>query len=379
LTGSSVGLEAGSFRTRKRIDVKRFEERLERLRKLGAEKGLEGFFLVSEANLRYFAGFSPLAIKRLAGIVVPVGDEEPVLIVPRLEEEKAVKFSFFKDIRSYSDAEDPAKLLGKVASELKLTKGIIGVESFLPFKFFRMLKEEAPTLEIMDASDVFQKLRSAKSPEEVFLMKKAARIVVKGIEAGTEAARAGTSELAIAFEIERRIKELGSESVPFSTVLSGKNSALPHGSTSSRKVRKGDAVVMDIAATFRGYYADVTRTIFIGKASQKQRKIYEIVLKAQKSAVKFVKPGVRACEVDGVARGVISESGYDKFFTHRTGHGLGLEVHEEPYISQTNEAVLELGMTFTVEPGIYLPDKFGVRIEDDVVVTKKGQAMLSEM
>lgn len=359
--------------------IKRFEERFGRLRKLADEHDIEGFFVVSEPNMRYFTGFSALAIERLAGIVIPVDAKEPVLIVPKLEWEKAMKFSFFKDIRSYSDAENPAKLLGKVVSELKLTKGTLGIESFLPFKFYKMLKEEAPSLEVKDASDVFQKLRSVKSTKEINLMKRAAKIVVKGIEAGIEIVKAGTSELSVAFEIERRIKESGCESVPFTIVLSGKNSALPHGSTSKRKIRRGDAVVIDIAATFKGYYADVTRTVFVGGASQKQKKIYEIVLRAQESAVKFVKPEVKACEVDEIARKIISEAGYGEFFTHQTGHGLGLEVHEDPYISQTNETTLELGMTFTVEPGIYLPDKFGVRIEDDVAVTEKGRTVLSKL
>jgi len=356
-----------------------FEKRLGRLRRLADEQDIEGFFVASEPNMRYFTGFSALAIERLAGIVIPVNAEEPVLIVPKLEEEKAMKFSFFKDIRSYTDAESPAKLLGKVVSELNLTKGTMGIESFLPFKFYRMLKETAPSLEVKEASDIFQKLRSVKSAEEINLMKGAAKIVVKGIKAGIETVKAGTNELSVAFEIERKIKESGGEFVPFCIVLSGENSALPHGSTSKRKIRRGDAVVMDIGATFKGYYADITRTVFVGEASQKQMRVYDIVLRAQESAVKFVKPQVKACEVDETARKIITEAGYGEFFTHRTGHGLGLEVHEEPYISQTNETTLEPGMTFTIEPGIYLPNKFGVRIEDDVTVTEEGRTVLSKL
>ena len=290
-----------------------------------------------------------------------------------------MKLSFFKDTRSYTGAENPATLLGKVVSELNLTKGTLGIESFLPFKFYKMLKEVAPSLEVKEASDIFQKLRSVKSTEEINLMKGAAKIVIKGTKAGIEKVKTGTSELSVAFEIERKIKESGGESVPFCIVLSGENSALPHGSTSKRKIRRGDAVVMDIGATFEGYYADVTRTVFVGEVSQKQRKVYDIVLRAQESAVKFVKPQVKACEVDETARKIITEAGYGEFFTHRTGHGLGLEVHEEPYISQTNETTLEPGMTFTVEPGIYLPNKFGVRIEDDVVVTERGRTVLSKL
>jgi len=356
-----------------------FERKLKRLKELADKQEIDGFFVVSEPNMRYFTGFSALAIERLAGLVVPVNGEEPVLVVPKLEEEKALKFSFFKDIRSYSDAENPAELLGKVLRELKLTKGKLGIEGSLPFKFYKMLKDVAPSLEVVDTSDVFQKLRSKKSVEEIRLMKKAACIVVKGIKAGIESIKVGTTELKVAFEIEREIKESGGESVPFCIVLSGENSALPHGNTSKRKIKKGDAVVMDIGATFNGYYADVTRTVFVGEASRKQREVYETVLKAQENAVKTVKPQVKARKVDETARKIITEAGYGEFFTHRTGHGLGLEVHEEPYISQANETPLEPGMTFTVEPGIYLPNKFGVRIEDDVAVTEKGRTVLNKL
>ena len=154
-----------------------FEKRLVRLRKLADEQDIEGFFMASELNMRYFTGFSALAIERLAGIVIPVTAKEPVLIVPKLEEEKARTLSFFKDVRSYTDAENPGKLLGKVVGELNLTKGTLGIESFLPFKFYKMLKETAPSLGVKEASDIFQKLRSVKSTEEINLMKRAAKIV----------------------------------------------------------------------------------------------------------------------------------------------------------------------------------------------------------
>lgn len=356
-----------------------FEKRIEKLRGMAEEHGIDGFFVYSEPNMRYFTGFSALAIERLAAVVIPARAMKPVLIVPKLEEEKAVKFSVFKDIRSYTDAENPAKVVSEVIKELNLTKATLGIESFLPFKFYKMLREAAPSLEVKEASEIFGKLRSMKTSSEIELMKKAAAITIKGIKAGIEAIKIGASELSVAFEIEREIKESGGESVPFCIVLSGENSALPHGSTSSRKIKKGDAVVMDIGATYKGYYADITRTVFVEEASEEQKKVYNIVLKAQESAVNFVKPKVKACQVDATARKIIEDAGYGQFFTHRTGHGLGLEVHEEPYISQTNEIELEPGMTFTVEPGIYLPGSFGVRIEDNVAVTARGKEVLTKM
>lgn len=335
------------------------KERVERLRKLAKEHGIDGFFISSEPNMRYLTGYSSQAFERLLGVVVPVNGEEPVLIVPELEVEKAMNLSSFKDIRSYSDAESPARLLGRVLDELKLARGMFGIEGFLPFRYYEILRKIAPYLEIHEVSDVFRKLRLIKLEGEIDLMKRAAKIAIKGIKAGTETVRIGISELSVAFEIEREIRESGGESVPFCTVLSGKNSALPHGSTSNKEIGWGDAVVMDIGATFDGYYADVTRTFLVGEASQDQREVYDAVLTAQKSAVGSIRPRVKTCDVDAIARRIIAEAGYGKFFTHRTGHGLGLEVHEDPYISQGDETTLEPGMTFTVEPGIYLPNRFG--------------------
>jgi len=354
-------------------------ERLERLRKLAKEHGIDGFFISSEPNMRYLTGYSSQAFERLIGVIVPVNGEEPVLIVPELEVEKAMNLSSFKGIRSYSDAESPAGLLGEVLGELKLVRGVLGIEGFLPFRYYEILKKVAPASEIHEVSDVFRKLRCIKLKGEIDLMKRAAKMVTKGIKAGIETVKVGISELSVAFEIEREIKESGGESVPFCTVLSGKNSALPHGSTSNRKIGRGDAVVMDIGATFNGYYADMTRTVFVGEASQDQRKVYDAVLRAQKSALGSVRPRVKTCDVDAIARRIIAEAGYGKFFTHRTGHGLGLEVHEDPYISQGDKTTLEPGMTFTVEPGIYSPSGSGVRIEDDVAVTEKGRIVLSRL
>jgi Xaa-Pro aminopeptidase len=203
--------------------------------------------------------------------------------------------------------------------------------------------------------------------------------VADGIKAGVDFIQPGVSESSISFEIEKTIKQSGGESVPFCLVLSGSNSALPHGETSNRKIDKKDVVLMDVGAVYEGYYADLTRTVFVGEATKIQRKIYETVLKAQEAAIKTIKPGVKAEQVDMAARKIIEDSGYGKYFTHRTGHGLGLDVHEEPYITLGNKTVLKSGMTFTIEPGIYFPGKFGVRIEDDISVSKTQGELLSNL
>jgi Xaa-Pro dipeptidase len=354
-----------------------FNERIEALKKNGDKAGIDAFLAVSDKNMRYLNGFSALAIERFAAIVIPVEAGIPIAIVPKLEETRAKENSALREVRSYSDSENPAALLNNVIKELKLEKATFGVEGTLPFRFYRMLVATSPEIRTVDASEIFSKLRCMKSQEELKMIEKAAGIVAKGITSGMEIIKQGVSELTISCQIERTIKESGGESIPFCIVLSGENSALPHGETSNRKVRRKDIVLMDVGAVYGGYYGDLTRTIFVGEATRKERKIYDIVAEAQEAAIRSVKPGIKAEKVDTAARNVIEEAGYGEYFTHRTGHGLGLEVHEEPYITQGNKMVLKPGMAFTIEPGIYLFGKFGVRIEDNMAVSKTNGRMLS--
>jgi len=355
-----------------------FEERIEALKKEGKKVQIDAFLVTSEKNMRYFAGFSTLAIERFAGIVIPVRMGLPVVIVPRLEETKAKK-SPLRKIISYSDSESPALLLKKVVKELKLEKATLGIEGTLPFKFYQMVVATSSKIRTKDASNLFSQLRCVKSEQELGMIEKAADIVAEGIKAGIEFTKPGETELAISNQIERTIKESGGESVPFCLVLSGPNSALPHGETSNRKVSEKDVVLMDVGAVYEGYYGDLTRTIFVREATRKQREIYQVVAQAQEAAIRRVKPNIRAEEVDAAARRVIEKAGYGEFFTHRTGHGLGLEVHEEPYIVQGNKTTLRPGMAFTIEPGIYFFEKFGVRIEDNIAVSQTKAKMLSHI
>lgn len=348
------------------------DDRVARLKREGKQRGLSGFIIATAPNMKYFTGVSVLAIERFAGVIVPI-DTEPAIVVPELEEEKVKSLSAFKNIQKYSDAEGPEGLVKSVLKELQLTRGKLGVEDFLPYKFSKMINRAAPRAELDEASGIFMGLRSIKTHDELELMRKAASIIAQGIDAGVKSIRVGATELDIGFEIERKIKQSGGESVPFCIVLRGENAALPHGSSSKAEVRKGDAVIMDVGATYDGYFGDLTKTVFVGSASAKQREIYDIVLRAQKKAIESVRPGIPASDIDNAARNVITETGYGARFTHRTGHGLGLEVHEEPSVTATCKTVLRPGMTFTVEPGIYLPQEFGVRIEDNIAVTEEGR------
>ena len=355
---------------------KPLEDRVARLKDVGKQRGFSGFILATPPNMRYFTGISVLAIERFAAVIISV-DSEPAIVVPELEEEKVKSLSPFKSVLKYDDAEGPEGLLKSVLKELDLTRGKLGVEGFFPYRFSQMVSDAAPKAQLEEASNIFMEFRIIKTPDELELMRKAGEIIIKGIDAGINATRVGATELEISFEIERRIKQLGGDSVPYCIVLSGGNAAFPHGSSSKAEIRKGDALVMDVSATYEGYFADLTRTTFVGSASAKQREIYDIVLQAQEKAIESVRPGIRAGEIDKAARNVIKQAGYGGRFIHRTGHGLGLEVHEDPSITENCATILKPGMTFTVEPGIYLPQELGVRIEDTIVVTKKGKATIA--
>ena len=352
--------------------------RVSKLRQLAEHQGISGFVISTTPNLRYYAGLSVIAAERFVGTVIPL-DSEPVTIVPELERESLKDQRLpFMNILTYTDAEGPRVALERALRGADLARGTLGIEGFLPYKFFVAISRAVPKAKLKDTSSILLDLRLVKTRDEREIMRAAAEAVRKGIDAGIEAVKVGATELEVSFEIEREIKELGCEAVPYCLVLTGKNSVYVHGITSRTRIQKGDALIIDVAATREGYFADLTRTIFVGSATATQRKVYETVHKAQEKAIRSVRPGIPACKVDRAARGIIEHAGYGKYFVHRTGHGLGLEVHEDPSLAEHCTTMLRAGMTFTVEPGIYLPHKYGVRIEDDIAVTGSGNIPLGQ-
>jgi Xaa-Pro aminopeptidase len=231
---------------------------------------------------------------------------------------------------------------------------------------------------IVDGDKILVKSRMVKTSFELEKIKEAVRIVEDGVNKGIESVDTGVSELDIAYVSHCYMKKIGADKVYDDLIVaSGHRSSLPHGRATDKVVEVGDVVTLDFVASFEGYYGDETRTVFYGSVGEELRKIYEVVLEALLEATDSICEGVVARDVDSKVRSVIEKAGYGEYFTHSTGHGIGLEVHEGPRLSSRDDTVLESGMVVTVEPGIYIPELGGVRIEDDVVVTSNGRQVLT--
>ncbi len=220
-------------------------------------------------------------------------------------------------------------------------------------------------------------MRAVKGRDELAALQRAAQIVDIGIEAAAATIAPGVTEREVATAVERAMLKAGADSIPFNAVLTGTNSALPHGQTGDAVMREGDMVICDIGATYRGYNGDITRTFPVGRPTPQMAEAYGVVYDANRAACRAARPGVTGEQLDSIARNVIARAGFGEYFIHRTGHGLGLEIHEEPYIVQGATTPLKAGMVFTIEPGIYIPGVGGVRIEDDLALTDDGCQVLT--
>ena len=269
-------------------------------------------------------------------------------------------------------------LIAKKVSALKLKK--IGFEAkHLPCLEYRKINEHLVDKNIgfKETSDLVLGLRAIKEKKEVVLIKKSLEVTKEALEFASQIRDESMTEKQMRIEIERFLKLKGDAQIAFDPIVAaGKNSAIPHYLCGPQKLNKG-LFLVDLGSKYQGYCADLTRVFFWGKMPNLVRKIYDIVRKAQELSIKKIRDGAKAKDIDKAARGYITKKGYEKNFIHSTGHGLGLEVHEPPYLNSKNETRLKQGMVLTIEPGIYLPGKFGIRLEDMVLVKKKSAEVLS--
>lgn len=303
------------------------------------------------------------------------------LILPELEAGKIIQSRI--PLTSFTFGDNPAlwpNTFTDALHKLGIEKARIGVEpTRLRFLEMNYLQNAAPQAKFVGAESLFTELRLNKDESEIEKMLEAIRIAQEALSATLPMIKVGHSEQEIASELVINMFRLGSEpELPFAPIVaSGPNSANPHATPGERKLVNGDLLVIDWGATYDGYCSDLTRTFAIGDVDSELRMIYETVKAANEAGRLAGKPGKPAAVVDHAARAMIEKAGYGKYFTHRTGHGLGMEAHEAPYMFGENEQILQSGMVYTVEPGIYLPDHGGVRIEDNVVVTADGSRTLT--
>ncbi len=333
-------------------------------------------------DLTYFSGLDFHLMERPVIGVFPA-EGTPILILPELEQQKLNELDY--EIRGFFYTEDQSSWQGVVTSALAetgLKSGKLGVvPRRLRMLELNYLEAALPKVDIVSAQPIISSLRMVKGDFEIELMGEASRIAECALTATLSAIKPGVTEKEIASKLVGRLLHHGSDpDLPFFPIVAfGPNSANPHAVPTTRELNLGDLVLIDWGANVEGYYSDITRTFAMGDIHPELEQIAEFVRKANAAGRSAVKAGATASSVDQAARKVIDEAGYGEFFIHRTGHGLGREAHEEPFISQYDKTILKTGMTFTIEPGIYLPNRGGVRIEDNVVVTEEGCTSLTHL
>jgi Xaa-Pro dipeptidase len=347
--------------------------RLRKLRRLTAENGLEGMILVPGPNLRYVTGVNSMLLERPFLFFAPK-DGDPHLVAPTLEAGPYLRSLLGIRVHMWNDADGPSRAFQELASDLRFD-GKWGVEGRTPFGFVHQaLKHAHPDL--VDGEDALQNLREIKEQTEIRALQRATLILAKSFLRIPVMLKPGITELDLARRITQIIYSNGAESVSDVLVQSGEFSADPHHLPSARKLRRNESIVVDVGCTHAGYYADITRTFLLGK-NREFDDLYQDVLASQQAAIEASRPGTTVGSVDSAARGYLAQKDLDKYFIHRTGHGLGLEVHEAPYVVPEGKEVLLQSMVFTVEPGVYMPGRRGVRIEDDVLTTHRGCEVLT--
>jgi Xaa-Pro aminopeptidase len=372
-----------------RIPGGRYPARLRACREALAGHAMAGLLVGVGPDLRYLTGFVGEPMERLTLLVVP-RDGPVSFVVPRLEAEKASGTALVRAGAAHVVAFDETDDAGRVVADLLAPSGTgeaagsrsFGISNRLWAMHVLQLQAALPDATFAPAGDVIRELRQVKDAAEAELLRLAAAAADRALEAVAAGPLVGRTEAEVSREIRQRLIDEGHDLADFAIVGSGPNSASPHHDAGERELRAGEPVVLDIGGTRAGYASDTTRTLWvagdagIGPDAEFER-VYGIVRRANEAASAAVRPGATAESIDAVARRIISEAGYGEYFTHRVGHGIGLEVHEDPYMVSGNTTPLEPGMAFSIEPGIYLPGRFGVRLENIVMCGPIGPDALN--
>jgi len=363
-------------RTALRLDASVHHDRLQRAAAEAAERSVDALLITPSPDYAYLLGYHAPALERLTCLIVPA-EGDPVLLLPRLEEPLArhALGELVEEIHlvPWDETDDPIRLVQTiVAGSLR-----VGLQDQMWARFALRLRAALDPAELVEAGPTMSALRRIKSPEEVDRLRAAALAADAAMRTIIGERLSGRTEADVSRHVRDLLVAEGHDTAGFAIVASGPNSASPHHEAGERVIESGDAIVIDIGGTRAGYCSDTSRTAFVGAPDPEFAALYAVLREAQAAACEAVRPGVACSEIDDVARGIIGEAGYGEAFIHRTGHGIGMETHEEPYIVASNQEPLRAGHAFSVEPGIYIRDRWGARIEDIVVCTDAGGERLN--
>jgi Xaa-Pro dipeptidase len=372
----------------KPITVEERTERQEKARRLMADNNLSAILIAQGTSLAYFTGIHWEGGERLFAMVLPAKGDA-FYVSPAFEEARAreqiskAPAGSQPDLRAWQEDENPYACVAEGLTDRGLASATIGVEETVKFLFSDSLRKAAPSTTFTSATPVTAGCRRIKSPHEIDLMRLAAKVTLAAYEATYRSIKVGMTQHDVEKMLEDAHRKLGFEGG--ADVQVGEYSSFPHGSVQPQKIQEGTIVMIDGGCSVEGYQSDITRTFVLGKASDKARndkmkQVFDIVHRAQSAALAAAKPGVEAGSVDAAARKVITDAGYGpdyKFFTHRLGHGIGMDEHEWPYLVRGNPTKLQADMTFSDEPGIYIHGEFGLRLEDDMHITESGAELFT--
>lgn len=373
-----AGLDRASGR---QVSSGAFARRLAKAREAMAAAGVDALLLSVGADLPWLTGYSAMPLERLTMLVLPArADKHPTLVVPELEAPRVVPVPEVFSVRPWGETEDPVDIVASLVRAGTGPQPTLAVGDKTWASSLLALQQRLPGARWQSASGVTGPLRAVKDDTELEALARAAasadRVAAALLEG--QVGLVGRSEREVSAEISRRLLEEGHDKVGFAIVASGPNAASPHHEATERLIREGEPVVCDFGGSLGGYWSDMTRTVFTGPPPPELARIYEVVAEAQAAGVEAAQLAQPCSSVDRAARSVIEAAGYGPYFVHRTGHGIGLEEHEHPYMVAGNSEPVQAGHVFSVEPGIYVPGRFGVRIEDIVAATASGPVVLNK-
>jgi Xaa-Pro dipeptidase len=364
------------------ISVAERQGRIEKARRLMREQGIDALMLTGGTSMVYFTGIQWGLSERLLAAFIPV-EGRPFLVTPKFEETRAMEqvangpMTAGADVLAWEENDDPYALVAKGLRDRRLATATIAIEETVRFQFSHGVSK-VPAVRIVDGTPVTAGCRIIKDAHELALMRHASKVTLAAYEAAWKSLREGMTQDEFARLVSQAHSRLGYNGS--AGVQVGKYAALPHGSATPQVVREGSILLIDGGCKVEGYSSDISRTFVLGKPTQRMKDVFEVELAAQTAALRAARPGVPCEAVDAAARKVITDAGFGpdyKFFSHRVGHGMGMDGHEWPYLVRGNTLPLAPGMVFSDEPGIYIPEEFGVRLEDDIAITADGAELFT--